>query len=86
MADPVSVGMRVGIARAYLESDREVLEAIRACPEWAALLLHVSDDIRVHYTAAVVAAVRSVWESRLAVVSAQRETALEALRLARGSR
>ena len=59
MSDP-ETARRVAIARAYLESQPDVLAAIRDRREYAALLTHVSADIRDHYTAAIVQAVRSV--------------------------
>lgn len=59
MTDP-ETAKRVAVARAYLESQPDVLAAIRGRREHAALLTHVSADIRDHYTAAIVQAVRSV--------------------------
>lgn len=76
VSDAVEEARRVAIARAYLGSDPEVLEAVQWRPEYRALVLHVSADIRDHYTAAIVQAVRSVLDVRLELVTAQRETAL----------
>ena len=59
VSDP-EVARRVAIARAYLGSQPDVLAAIKARKEYSALLMHVSADVRDHYTAAVVQAVRSV--------------------------
>jgi hypothetical protein len=62
---------RVAIARAYLDSQPEVLVAIRARREHMALLTHVSTDVRDHYTAAIVQATRSVLDVELALVRAE---------------
>lgn len=59
VTDP-ETARRVAIARAYLESQPDVLAAIRARREYLALLTHVSAGVRDHYTAAIVQAVRSV--------------------------
>lgn len=64
MTDP-EIAQRVAIARAYLESQPEVLTAIRAHREYAALLTHVPADIRDHYTATIVQAVRSVTDTEV---------------------
>jgi hypothetical protein len=67
----VEQARRVAIARAYLDSDPEVAGAVRSRREYGALAAQASTDIRDHYTAAVVQAVRSVLDARLEAVRAE---------------
>ena len=67
----VEQARRVAIARAYLDNDPEVAGAVRSRREYGVLAVQVSTDIRDHYTAAVVQAVRSVLDARLEAVRAE---------------